>query len=69
MSNAEVVHLSVACGVCGDMDCFYVERDDLHAWRNGTLIQDAMPYLNAEQRELLISKTCDKCWNLMYPDD
>ena len=69
MSNTKGTHVSVTCSKCGSVDCFYVENEDLHAWKNGALIQDAMPYLNADQREMLISKTCNECWNLMFPND
>ena len=26
-----------------------------------------MPYLNAGEREILISKTCDECFDKMFP--
>ena len=36
-------------------------------WQNGEgLIQDLMPGLSPEERELLISKTCDECWNAIF---
>ena len=38
----------------------------LKAWEDGELIQDALPNLTADQRELLISGTCDDCWKTMF---
>lgn len=38
-------------------------------WKTGTLIQRAMPNLSADQRELLISHTCGKCWDRMFKVD
>jgi DNA-directed RNA polymerase subunit RPC12/RpoP len=35
----------------------------------GELIQDAFPYLTAGQRELMLSNTCDTCWNKFFPED
>ena len=35
---------------------------------NGKLIQDAFPYLTDGQRELMISNTCDTCWNKFFPN-
>ena len=32
-----------------------VDLEDFSRWKNGTLIQDAMPYLTAVEREFLIS--------------
>lgn len=29
-------------------------------------IQDIFPYLTPAERELLISGTCDECWNKMF---
>ena len=36
---------------------------------SGELIQDALPYLSASEREMLISGTCDDCWQKMFPVD
>lgn len=37
----------------------------LLAWQNGELIQNALPELSADDRELLISRTCPKCLSAM----
>ena len=41
------------------------------AWENGELIQNALPMLNADEREMLISQTCGGCWEEMFgePED
>ena len=31
-------------------------------------IQDIFPYLTPAERELLISNTCEECWNEMFAD-
>ena len=42
----------------------------MESWVSGDkYIQEALPYLTAAERELLISKTCDKCWKKMYGID
>ena len=43
-----------------------VGNADLDAWQNGTLIQDAMPYLSADDREILISGICGECFDNMF---
>ena len=45
------------------------DREDMEAWVSGDkYIQEALPYLTAAERELLISQTCDNCWQEMYDD-
>ena len=58
--------VEVPCGDCGKNKSFIVNDADLIAWHEGKHIQDAMPYLTAEQREMLISDTCQECWDKMF---
>ena len=57
------------CAKCLTEVLISVEYDDYEAWRNGELIQNAMPYLTADQREILISSICGDCFDLMFPED
>ena len=57
------------CAKCDAEVLISVEYDDYEAWRNGELIQNAMPYLTADQREILISSICGDCFDLMFPED
>ena len=59
------------CSICGKMNKVEVYKKDFEAWQNGVLIQNAMPYLSAEERELLITGTCSECWDKMWgePDE
>ena len=42
--------------------------DDGHAeWGQGMPIQDALPELSAGEREMLLSGTCDPCFDEMFP--
>ena len=34
-------------------------------WRSGEHIQQAMPYLTSDEREILISKICGRCYDMM----
>ena len=43
-----------------------VNKQDVVDWKGGKYIQDAMPYLSADQRELLISGTCGTCFDKMF---
>ena len=54
------------CRACRDNQQIHVFPDDVADWQNGKLIQDAMPYLSADERELIISGTCGKCFDEMF---
>lgn len=59
----------VACRCCGGVYCLEVNTEGFACWQSGELIQNALPELSAEDRELLISKTCDTCWKDLFGDD
>tara|TARA_R110001583_G_scaffold131565_2_gene283342 strand:- start:580 stop:789 length:210 start_codon:yes stop_codon:yes gene_type:complete len=61
--------LTETCRTCGSQEAITVEAKDLAAWKNGTVIQEAMPYLDADQREMMISNTCSECWDELFPED
>ena len=65
----ETVIIPAACRMCREVYCVEVEAAGYEQWKAGALIQNAMPELSAEDRELLISKTCDSCWNQLFPED
>jgi len=60
---------TLECGgeYCDHHEKILVNEADYNAWHNGKLIQDAFPYLTAGQRELMISNTCDACWQEFFP--
>jgi hypothetical protein len=61
--------LSVRCKGCKKVYPLTVSEEGYQRWRSGTLIQKALPELNADQRELLISQTCGECWEKMFSED
>jgi Fe-S-cluster-containing dehydrogenase component len=58
---------TVQCRICDRICSIKVRDEDLKRWKSGVHIQDAMPDLSAGDRELLISQTCNECWNKMFP--
>ena len=56
------------CVRCGDGTLINAVVSDLIKWKNGELIQNVMPYLNEDERELLISGTCGKCFDKIFSD-
>lgn len=53
----------------GDIHLMDVDNQDLYAYANGTYIQDAFPYLTAEQRELILTGTTNDMWGDMFDGD
>ena len=54
------------CMVCGDTSDLFVDLNAYHAWRNGTLIQDAFPTLTPSEREWLKMGTHPQCWEKIF---
>lgn len=50
---------------CKSVSVVTVNEDDYWRWRRRDKIQDAMPYLSAGQREVLITGICGECWDMM----
>jgi L-lactate utilization protein LutB len=60
--------LSCRCGVCNVEQAIFLNGRDYDSWKTGgAYIQDALPYLSADEREMLISYTCGKCFDSMFP--
>lgn len=58
--------IKVNCVSCKKAHELKVVTRHFKAWKNGMLIQTAFPYLKAEERELLISGICPKCWKEIF---
>lgn len=61
-----MITLKTECKHCKKIFKINVEEKDYRTWVSGGLIQEIMWYLSPEERELLISQTCDSCWNKMF---
>jgi hypothetical protein len=64
-----MIDIKCQCIWCKVQFTITVERDDWEMWREGLSAQRAFPYLSADERELLISGTCGKCWDEMFPEE
>ena len=64
--SVEKTTLWATCNRCKDQVEMKVVQVDYEAWENGKLIQDAMPYLSADEREVLISGICGPCFDKMF---
>ena len=70
MVNTTSQSYNVRCNLCSKEYNIIADRNDMEAWVSGDkYIQDALAYLSAAERELLISQTCGPCWDILYPND
>lgn len=58
--------IACRCPECQDINFVRVEKNDYYAWKRGAYIQNAFPYLNGDQRELLQTGICNTCWDKMF---
>ena len=59
----------IGCIHCNKNYDVWADPDDLTAWSEGELIQNVLDYLSDGERELLLSGTCDTCWEKMFGED
>lgn len=58
------------CPCCGDNNAIFVNIEDYFDWHAGIRsTQEAFPYLDADEREMLISGMCPACWDKMFEID
>ena len=65
-------NLIIQCPHCGKTSTLKLDVEKtklfdagMKAYKNGALVQNAFPFLTADERELLISGICSKCWSAM----
>lgn len=54
------------CPVCDEKHIMILDEQGYVDWQYGELIQNAFPSLTVADREVLISGTCDKCFDEMF---
>ncbi|MGN7309895.1 hypothetical protein ACTHQ4_02245 [Alkalicoccobacillus gibsonii] len=62
----KLITLTPICMQCNTQQNIEVTEEQLRNYNGGTHIQDAMPNLTPGQREILISGTCEKCFNKIF---
>lgn len=61
--------VKTTCPICHCDTYLMVDAEEYARWKAGELIQVAMPDLDADEREMLISGICPTCWEDMFDDD
>tara|TARA_Y100000817_G_C16807512_1_gene522680 strand:+ start:358 stop:579 length:222 start_codon:yes stop_codon:yes gene_type:complete len=59
---------AIECWNCLQTHVIEVSSEGYAEWQGGELIQEALPELSAGERELLMSGTCDPCWDELFGD-
>lgn len=57
------------CDLCKSKHSVIARGSDLFNFRKGMAIQQAFPHLTSGDREFLMSGTCEKCWDKMFPEE
>lgn len=58
------------CPYCHSTNEVIVNHYNLLNWKYGDLrIDEAFPYLSANERELLLSGLCSNCWNKLFSEE
>lgn len=61
--------VEVTCIVCGARHVVKVPKIGYMLWRSGqALIQDALPELSDDERELLLSNICPRCFDAAFAE-
>lgn len=70
MTEGHMVKIKVNCIQCDEPQRMEANADGYIEWHYGDeYIQDAMPELSPDEREMLISGVCPKCWDKMFPKE
>lgn len=67
--NYKEVCIVTRCPMCGRGNEVEVNENDYFDWDDGMNVAVAFPYLSANEREMLISGICPKCWSNMLPPE
>jgi hypothetical protein len=69
MSETITVHTK-PCPFCNETHTVEVSATGFQRWAvDGEYIQNALPELNSDNRELLMTGTCAECWDNIFMED
>lgn len=69
LSQAPYTYVAKSCCVCGAKHRLYVSLEDYAAWQvQRRFVQDVLPHISPEVREVAISGTCPPCWENLWAD-
>jgi hypothetical protein len=62
------MRIATECLECKEKVTIYIIREDWERWKAGEQIQDAFPYLSINDRELLVSRICETCFDRLFKE-
>lgn len=62
------MYITLTCRLCKTEHTLNVTQQQLNRHANGELVQNVFPHLTTDERELLVSRICGKCFDEMYGD-
>ncbi len=70
-SLEETINIRTVCPGCQTVKIITCSLTGYQRWKDGELIQRALPELRGSERESLITGYCDPCWDkfMMPPDE
>lgn len=67
VKQQDTLQIEATCNMCNKTHIIDVPRDGYTKWIKGVArIQDVMPDVSADDRELLISGTCGTCFDKLF---
>ena len=63
------MEVKCVCPVCGKVNYVEVDEESYNKYKNGELIQRALPDIDDDKREMLLSGICPDCWSKIFCDD
>lgn len=64
----EATEQILICKNCTARIVLKFNASDYRRWKEGALIQRVMPYLTPDEREILITGVCGKCFDEMFSE-
>lgn len=65
----KMMNIQKSCRMCGEVHTIKVSEEAHENWIHGMYIQDAMPELTEDERELMISGICGKCFDELFSEE
>jgi hypothetical protein len=64
----DTIEITANCTFCYKSVTVRAPRQGYANWQDGALIQDAMPTLTPGEREFLISRICEPCFDATFKE-
>lgn len=64
--NPDSKEVTLICMDCKESTTLQLTNEQIKRWKEGELIQNVIPELTEDQRELLISGICGKCFDYLF---